>query len=77
MTDEASDLVSRLLDAADELDIDVRLVPERCWQRGDAAGYCKPQPTNGNPRVEVPATDSDAEIAGVLIHGYAHALFHL
>lgn len=76
-TDDPSGLVGRLLDAADSLDIDARLVPEKCWQRGDATGYCKPQPTNGNPRVEVLATDSDAESAGVLIHEYAHALLHV
>jgi len=76
-TGDASSLVRQILEAADKLDIDARLVPEECWPRTDAKGVCKPQPNKGLPRVEVLATDSDAEIAGVLIHEYAHALLHI
>ena len=76
-TGDASNLVRAILEAAETLDIDARLVPEEFWPRDDVKGFCKPQPNKGQPRVEALATDSDAEIAGVLIHEYAHALLHI
>lgn len=76
-TGDGERLVPGLLDAADSLDIDVRLTLADQWDGGDADGFCKPQPDKGRPRVEVRACDSDAEIAGVLIYEFAHALLHV
>ncbi len=40
-TGDPGDLVSRLTDAADELDVTVRVVPQEEWAHGTARGVCE------------------------------------
>jgi hypothetical protein len=40
-TGDADDLVDRLTDAADELGVTVRIVPEAEWTHGEAKGICE------------------------------------
>ncbi|SFS00103.1 hypothetical protein SAMN05216559_2310 [Halomicrobium zhouii] len=73
---DAGDLVSELLEAATELGIDVRLVPNHEWSHGDAKGVCQYDGDGSAPVVEVQETENDADLATTLVHEYAHALLH-
>ncbi|MHB9288803.1 DUF955 domain-containing protein [Halobacteriales archaeon Cl-PHB] len=74
---DAGQLVPALLQAADDLGIDARVIPEADWDGGEAMGHCKPQPNVGRPLVEVRDRETEAAIAGVLVHEHAHALLHV
>lgn len=74
---DAEDLVPALVDAADDLGVDVRVVPADDWEHGDAKGVCTQRnPMNCQPVVEAKARANQADLAVTLIHEYAHALLH-
>ena len=75
---DAGDLVSRLTEAAETLDVTVRIVPATEGSHGEAKGVCKPlQGCDAGALVEVQARSNDADLAGTLIHEYAHAQLYL
>ncbi|QLD89609.1 DUF955 domain-containing protein [Natronomonas salina] len=75
---DAGNLVSRLTEAAETLDVDVRIVPTTEWSHGEAKGVCRSlQGRDADALVEVQARSNDADLAGTLIHEYAHAQLHL
>ena len=73
---EADDLVPRLVDIADDLDVVVSIVPDEEWTHGRATGVCKLSATTAGPVIEVRDRTNDADLAGTLVHEYAHALLH-
>ena len=75
---EAGDLASQLTEAAEELGVTVRIVSEREWPHGEAKGVCRPL-RSGDTDALVVAKDrsNDADLAGTLIHEYAHARLHM
>ena len=76
-TGDAGDLVDQLTDAAAELGVTVRIVPEAEWTHGEAKGICERLSlVDMQPRVEVRNRANDADLARTLIHEYAHALLH-
>ena len=76
-TGDAEDLVPVLLDAADDLDVEVRIVDAADWEHGDAKGICKYRSQrNLQPVVEAKARANQADLAVTLIHEYAHAALH-
>jgi hypothetical protein len=76
-TGGADDLVPALLESAERLDVDVQIVSANEWCYGEAKGVCKQRcPMTMRPRVEVKDRDNQADLAGTLIHDYAHALLH-
>ncbi|WP_266080648.1 M78 family metallopeptidase domain-containing protein [Haladaptatus caseinilyticus] len=73
----AENLVPTLQDAADELDVTVRIVDADDWEHGKAKGVCKQRSLYDlQPIVEVKARANQADLAVTLIHEYAHALLH-
>ena len=75
---EADDLVSRLTEAAAELGVTVRIVPEAEWSHGEAQGVCKPlQGRDADALIKVKDRPNSADLAGTLIHEYAHAQLHI
>ncbi|WP_225336218.1 ArdC-like ssDNA-binding domain-containing protein [Halomicrobium urmianum] len=76
-TGDSDDLVPRLIDAADELDVTVRIVPQEEWTHGAARGVCEQLSLiDAQPIVEVRDRANEADLARTLIHEYAHALLH-
>ncbi|WP_458210978.1 DUF955 domain-containing protein [Haladaptatus sp. NG-SE-30] len=76
-TGNADDLVPALLDAGDDLGVDVRIVDSNDWEHGSAKGVCKYRSLhNLNPVVEAKARTNQADLAVTLVHEYAHALLH-
>ncbi|RKD86277.1 ArdC-like ssDNA-binding domain-containing protein [Halopiger aswanensis] len=76
-TGDAGDLVPQLIDAADELGVTVRILPEEEWTHGEARGVCKQRSLiDMQPRVEIRDRENNADLARTLIHEYAHALLH-
>ncbi len=76
-TGDASDLVNRLTDIADELGVTVRIVPEDEWTHGEAKGICEQLSlADMQPRVEVRARENEADLVRTLMHEYAHTLLH-
>jgi hypothetical protein len=74
---EAGDLVWPLRDGADELGVDVRIVPADEWEHGAAEGVCTERsPHSLQPLVEVQDRENQADLAVTLIHEFAHALLH-
>ena len=74
---EAGNLVPSLRDGADELGVDVRIVPADEWEHGAAEGVCTERsPHSLQPLVEVQDRENQADLAVTLIHEYAHALLH-
>jgi len=77
-TGDAQDLVPALLDAADDLGVEVRIVDAADWKHGGAKGVCKYRRSrNLQPVVEAKARTNQADLAVTLIHEYAHALLHV
>lgn len=68
------DLRDTLLDAQESLSISVDVVPDREWTYGTANGCCSHD--TGKPSVRVRERETDAALAGTLIHEYAHAVLH-
>ncbi|WP_226013593.1 ArdC-like ssDNA-binding domain-containing protein [Halomicrobium salinisoli] len=76
-TGDSDDLVPQLTDAADELDVTVRVVPQEEWTHGAAKGVCEQLSLiDAQPIVEVRDRANEADLARTLIHEYAHALLH-
>jgi len=76
-TGDAGDLVEQLIAAADKLGVTVRIVPAEEWTHGEAKGICEPLSlVDVRPLVEVRDRENEADLAGTLIHEYAHALLH-
>jgi hypothetical protein len=74
---EARDLVPSLRDGADELGVDVRIVPADEWEHGAAEGVCTERsPHSLQPLVEVQDRENQADLAVTLIHEFAHSLLH-
>ena len=73
---DADDLLGRLLDAAEDLEITVSVVPATEWTHGEATGVCKRFGFDAEPLIEVCDRANEADLAGTLIHEYAHALLH-
>jgi hypothetical protein len=74
---DAGNLVSQLIETADELGVTVRIVPEKEWTHGEAKGICEQLSlVDVQPLVEVRDRENDADLARTLIHKYAHALLH-
>jgi hypothetical protein len=74
---DGEELLSALLEAADGLDIDVRIVEPAEWDHGDAKGVCRRRnPMSARPLVEVQDRSNEADLARTLIHEYAHARLH-
>lgn len=68
-TGDAGDLVDRLTDAADLLDVTVRIVPEVEWTHGEAKGICEQfSLLDMQPRVEVRDRENNADLARTLRH---------
>ncbi len=76
-TGDASDLVPALLESADSLGVEPRIVPPEEWSYGEAKGVCKRRSVmTMRPRVEVKDRENRADLASTLIHEYAHTLLH-
>ena len=76
-TGDASDLVGQLTDAADEFGVTVRIVPEVEWTQGEAKEIREQLSlVDMQPWVEVRDRENEADLAGTLIHEYAHALLY-
>ncbi|RRJ31869.1 ArdC-like ssDNA-binding domain-containing protein [Halocatena pleomorpha] len=76
-TGDAEALVPALTDAADDLDVTVRIVDAAEWEHGDAKGVCTQQSVHDcTPVVKAKARLNQADLAVTLIHEYAHALLH-
>jgi hypothetical protein len=74
---DGAELVSALLDAAEDFDLDVRIVEPAAWDHGDAKGVCTSRnPMSMRPLVEVLDRTNEADLASTLIHEYAHARLH-
>jgi hypothetical protein len=75
--DDPTRLRERLLEVANDIDVDARIVDPDDWTHGDARGICKQRsPYSCNPLVEVRDRDNDADLCRTLIHEYAHARLH-
>jgi len=67
-TGDATDLVDRLTDAADDLGVTVRIVPDEEWTHGEAKGICEQvQLSDMQPLVEVRDRENDADLARTLV----------
>ncbi|SFL32803.1 hypothetical protein SAMN04487950_3379 [Halogranum rubrum] len=76
-TGDAGNLVEQLTDAANELGVTVRIVPEEKWSHGSARGICQRLSlVDIQPLVEVKDRANEADLARTLVHEYAHALLH-
>jgi len=73
---EADALFDAALGAADSLEVDVTVFPERDWSHGDAKGVCRTGPSTDQPRIDVLERDNTAAMASTLVHEYAHAELH-
>ncbi|WP_282352277.1 ArdC-like ssDNA-binding domain-containing protein [Haloferax volcanii] len=74
---DADTLLPAVLDAAEDVGVEVELVSTGEWGYGDAKGVCRESPDCGFPIVEVLRRDSDAAMASTVVHEYAHALLHV
>ncbi|MFC7205325.1 ImmA/IrrE family metallo-endopeptidase [Haloferax namakaokahaiae] len=70
-------LFPAMLDAAEDVSVEVELVPDKEWKYGDAKGVCRESPDGEFPLVELLCRDNDAAAASTLVHEYAHALLHV
>lgn len=76
-TGDAEGLVPALLDAADGLELDARIVPAADWSHGTTKGVCREtQSDDEKAVVEAKASKNKADLAVTLVHEYAHALLH-
>ncbi len=74
---DGKEFVSALLDAADTLGIEARIVPPDEWDHGEAQGVCTRRSVyTMQPVVAVVDRDNQADLARTLIHEYTHALLH-
>jgi hypothetical protein len=76
-TGDPGDLVSRLLDAADQLGVSAQVRSPTAWPHGEATGICRQRDSmTCQPLVEVVDRGNEADLATTLVHEYAHALLH-
>ncbi|WP_114579036.1 ArdC-like ssDNA-binding domain-containing protein [Saliphagus sp. LR7] len=76
-TGDPGELVPALLESADQLEIETRIIPSDEWNHGEATGVCTRRSVmTMHPRVEVKDRENRADLASTLIHEYAHALLH-
>ena len=76
-TGDGSQLVSGLLEAADDLEVAVQIVDSEEWPHGDAKGVCKNRSVSSlRPLVEAKDRPNEADLATTLIHEYAHSRLH-
>ena len=74
---DGEELVGALVDAADTLEVEVRIISRDEWAYGEARGVCKQRSVHTMwPVVEAAGRDNHADLARTLIHEYAHALLH-
>ncbi|WP_136718604.1 DUF955 domain-containing protein [Halorientalis salina] len=74
---ESDGLVDALLDAGETLGFDIEIVDPSDWTHGNATGVCERRsPTTTRPVIEVVDRDNSADLAGTLIHEFAHAILH-
>ncbi|ELZ68912.1 LtrC-like protein [Haloferax prahovense DSM 18310] len=73
----ADTLLPAVLDAAEDVGVEVELVPDEEWNYGDAKGVCRESPDGGFPIVDVLRRDSDAAMMSTVVHEYAHARLHV
>jgi hypothetical protein len=73
-TGDGSALRTALLDASESLAVTVEIVPTADWTNGTADGICNFE--TARPSVEICERETDAAVAGTLIHEYAHAILH-
>jgi hypothetical protein len=73
-TGDGSALRTALLDARGSLSVTVEIVPTDEWTHGTANGICNFE--TARPSVKVCERETDASVAGTLIHEYAHAILH-
>jgi len=72
---ETGNLVLSLRDGADELDVDVQIVPADEWEHGAAKGVCtKRSPRSLQPLVEMQHRENQVDLAVTLLHEFPHAL---
>jgi hypothetical protein len=70
-------LVEALLDSAENLELDVRIVAPDEWDHGEAKGVCTSRnPMSMRPLVEVLDRPNEADLARTLIHEFAHGRLH-
>ncbi|QOS13429.1 DUF955 domain-containing protein [Haloferax sp. Atlit-6N] len=74
---DADKLLPAVLDAAEDVGVEVELAPDEEWNYGDAKGVCRESRKNESPIVEVLRRDNDAAMASTLVHEYAHARLHV
>ncbi|MFC4987342.1 ArdC-like ssDNA-binding domain-containing protein [Saliphagus infecundisoli] len=76
-TGDPGELVPVLLESADSLGVEARIVAPDEWSHGEAKGVCKRRSMmTMKPQVEVKDRENRADLASTLIHEYAHALIH-
>ncbi|WP_114578782.1 ImmA/IrrE family metallo-endopeptidase [Saliphagus sp. LR7] len=76
-TGDPGELVPALLESADSLGVETRIVPPDEWRYGEAKGVCKRRSMmTMHPQVEVKDRENQADLASTLIHEYAHAILH-
>lgn len=74
---DPGELVPALLDSADSLGVETRIVAPEEWSYGEVKGVCKQRSLmTMQPKVEVKDQENQADLASTLIHEYAHALLH-
>lgn len=77
VTGDGCTLLPSLLNAADTLDISVKLVSPDAWSYGRANGVCFPKGEQRNrPHIIVKRYSNEAAVAHTLVHEIAHALLH-
>jgi hypothetical protein len=75
---DSDGLVDALQEAADPLGLDVRVVDPEDWEHPDSwQGACETRNAMSlEPKVEVKDRENRADLAGTMIHEYAHGLLH-
>lgn len=73
-TGDGTTLRTALLDASESLSVTVEIVPTDEWTHGTANGICNFE--TARPSIKVCERETDASVAGTLIHEYAHAMLH-
>jgi uncharacterized Zn finger protein (UPF0148 family) len=73
---DASTLLPALIAAAEDLPLELDIVPEAEWDR-EAEGICTGHSVfEGHPTIEVKDQSNDANLARVIVHEIGHALLH-
>jgi hypothetical protein len=76
---DATDLFPAVFGAADELDVQAKIIDADEWAHRGANGICRttgPDTTQPIAEIQVKDCENTAAVTAVLIHEYAHALLH-